>query len=276
MFDDEADDQELPPAGPVLAWPGGKRRLTQYIVPLIPEHTAYCEVFFGGGAVFFAKPPSAVEVINDINGDLVKFYRCCKYHLDTLLDETDFVLNARQEITDYREQRGLTDIQRAARFFLINLLSFGGTGTGFRVQRTHAMPSRMQRLVAIRALARRLDRTAVENLPWEKCVQIYDAVETFFFFDPPYLDSGGAAYAGWSEHELARFCARLMELKGKWVFTFQDCAQVRDLMPGFEPVEITRANGIGNKNGKTGRVYQEVIFTSERRPPTARRKGRSA
>ena len=115
-------------ARPVIAWPGGKTRMLKHLLPLIPPHTLYCEVFGGGLALLLAKSQSEVEVINDINGDLVSFYRTCKYHLDPLLDELDLVTNSRQDFQDYLAQPGLTEIQRAARWFIRNKLSFGGMG----------------------------------------------------------------------------------------------------------------------------------------------------
>ncbi len=275
MFDEPTEPQ-LPDARPVFSRPGGKTRLLKHLLPLIPEHTCYCEAFFGGGALFFAKPPSRHEVINDIDRDLVAFMRNAKLHRDALLDEMDLVLNARLEFEDYVAQPGLTEIQRAARWFIRNRLSFGGLGATFAITRTSPLPSRAQRQIAIQSLSRRLDRTTIEHRSWEKIFASYDHAETFFFLDPPYLDGGGAAYAGWSEHELARFCAAVQRLRGAWVFTFQECDQVRDLMAGFQITAVARANGIGNRGGKKGRTYREVIITSERDEFTAARKARGA
>lgn len=275
MFDD-AEDFELPRAKPVIGWPGGKGRLLKHILPLIPQHTTYVEAFGGGLAVFLGKAPSAVEVINDINGDLVSFYRCCKYHLDPLLDELDLVTNSRQELQDYMRQPGLTEIQRAARWFIRNKISFGGMGDHFAVSRARPMGSRTNRLTAIRALNRRFDRTAIENLSWERCLDIYDCASGFFFLDPPYLDGAGAAYAGWSELELERFALAVLGLQAKWMVTFQDCPQVRTVFAGKHIIEIERANGIGNTTGQKGRVYREVIITHEADRPARGRKGGTA
>lgn len=271
MFDDDTDEQ-LPKAKPVMGWPGGKGRLLKHILPHITKHMLYVEPFGGGLAVFAAKPRSEIEVINDINGDLISFYRCCKFHLDALLDKLDLVQNSRQEIDDYRKQRGLTEIQRAARFYIINVLSFGGTMTGFRVMRTGAMPSRSNKMLAIRALNHRLDRTTIEHVSWDKCIDLYDHPEGFFFMDPPYLDAGGGAYAGWSEHELQRFCTRVKKMKSAWMVTFQDCDAIRDLLRDYTIRAIKRPNGIGNKSGKKGRVYREVFITSEQNEFAAERK----
>lgn len=278
MFNHEENDQpELPPAKPVIGWPGGKTRMLKVILPMIPEHTAYVEVFFGGGAVFFAKPQSHHEVINDINRELVAFMRNARLHLDALLDEMDLVLNSRQEFEDCIAQPGLTEIQKAARWFIRNRLSFGGMGENFAIGRTQPLSSRTQRLIAIRSLSRRLDRTTVENRDWSKILETYDHAEAFFFLDPPYLDSGGGAYEGWSEHTLQRFADQVKQLDGKWMVTFQDCAQVRDFFGDYSIHSVKRANGIGN-NGKkpSGRVYHEVVITSEVDEFTAARKGASA
>jgi len=275
MFNDP--QPPLPKPRPVISWPGGKSRMLKHLIPMIPEHTLYGEVFGGGAAMLLSKNPSEVEVLNDINGDLVSFYRQCKYHLDAVLDELDLVLNSRQDFEDYGRQPGLTEIQQAARWFIRNKLSFGGLGRTFAISRTHPIGSRAQRQLALRSLNRRLDHATIEHVSWERFFATYDSAESFFFLDPPYLDDGGTAYSGWSEHELTRFCDRLASLKAKWLFTFQDCEQVRALMQGFAIKAITRANGIGN-NGKKrqGRIYREVIISSECREPGQERKGASA
>lgn len=57
---------------------GGKQSMIGYIVPLIPEHKIYTEAFVGGAAVFFGKPKSEMECINDLNGHVVAFYKVLK------------------------------------------------------------------------------------------------------------------------------------------------------------------------------------------------------
>jgi DNA adenine methylase len=57
-----------------VSYYGGKQQLATIILGLIPNHRLYCEHFLGGAAVFFAKEPSPVEVINDTNGQLINFY----------------------------------------------------------------------------------------------------------------------------------------------------------------------------------------------------------
>ena len=80
-----------------LAWVGGKSKLTAQIIPLIPEHRCYVEVFAGAAWMLFRKPPSKVEVINDINDELVTFYRVIKHHRTAFIDAFNDQLTSRIE-----------------------------------------------------------------------------------------------------------------------------------------------------------------------------------
>jgi DNA adenine methylase len=100
-----------------------------------------------------AKEPSKVEVINDINADLVNFYRCVRFHPDELIKEIQWVLTSRKELIDLKAQRGLTDIQRAASWFLIQCMSFAGDGSSYGVSREPGATSRSRSQEA----ARRVD-----------------------------------------------------------------------------------------------------------------------
>ena len=276
MFVDLPDSQ-LPKPRPVVGWAGGKGRLLKHLLPLIRPHTAYVEVFGGGLALFLAKERSRLEVINDINGDLVKFYRNVRSHHEAILDELDMVLNSRRDFEDYCAQPGLTEIQRAARWFIRNKLSFAGHGQHFAIARSQPLSSRAQRLLAIQSLSRRLDHTTIEEKPWEYILKSYDHEETLFFLDPPYPEAGGKNYDGWDEMTVERFCTAVKALRGQWIFTFKDCAQVRACMAGYTFKSIDRARGIANNAGRAkADRYVEIIITSERNTPRSAQKGRSA
>src|SRR5260370_32612260 len=79
-----------------LTYFGGKQKLAKHILSLIPKHNLYCEPFFGGGAVFFAKSPSNMEVINDCNGDMINFYRVVKNNYKQLEKEIKPTLHSRE------------------------------------------------------------------------------------------------------------------------------------------------------------------------------------
>jgi DNA adenine methylase len=246
---------------PAVHWPGGKSRLLKHIMPMIPEHTCYVEPFAGGLAVLLAKERSTVEVLNDLNGDLVTFYRCVRFHAEPLVAELEWVLNSRKEFYDYRDQPGLTDIQRAARWYFRNRTCFGGSDLrSFGISAVSAGDSRAARLEAIRQLSVRLDRTIIENLDWEKCVRLYDRPGTFFFIDPPYTECGDTAYAAWTTADVMKLKAVLDTLQGRWVVTLNDAPAVRQVFAGCRVKAVERAVGINNRTGGKGRRYAEVII----------------
>lgn len=69
----------------LFPWIGSKRRLADAIIPLLPAHECYCEPFAGSAAVFFRKPPSALEILNDVCGDIVNFFRVIQRHAPEFL-----------------------------------------------------------------------------------------------------------------------------------------------------------------------------------------------
>ncbi|HUB68034.1 MAG TPA: DNA adenine methylase [Candidatus Methylacidiphilales bacterium] len=250
---------KFPPRGrPVVRWPGGKTCLLKKLLPLIPKHSCYVEPFAGGLAVLLAKPRSSVEVINDTHGDLINFYRCVRFHCEALLAEIEFVPNSRREFHDFRAQPGLTDLQRAARWFIRNKIGFGGRDDCIGVSVSHGLPSRQNRIEAIRRLNLRLDQVTIENLDWQRCLTIYDRPATFFFLDPPYLGHDVANYQAWKEADAEALRQRLDQIEGKWLLTLNDCKAVRTIFKGCSVTPVTRSRGINNKAGYVG--YAELII----------------
>lgn len=67
--------------------------MAEQIVSLMPHHRSYLEPFFGSGAVFFNKPPSAIETVNDIDGDVVNFFKVLRERLEELEENNGLVLS---------------------------------------------------------------------------------------------------------------------------------------------------------------------------------------
>ena len=109
-----------------VSWFGGKRLLVKQLIPMIPEHRLYVELFAGGAWLFFAKEPSKFEIINDINVDLTNFYRVIKHHPDEFLRLIQLVAPSRDEFELQRADlpEMMTDINRAVRFYTMLKLSF--------------------------------------------------------------------------------------------------------------------------------------------------------
>ncbi len=131
-------------AEPIIPWLGGKRRLADILIPRFPAHECYVEVFAGGAALYFLRPPAKVEVINDINGELINLYRVVQHHLEEFVRQFKWALTSRQ-VFEWLKQtvpESLTDIQRAARFYYLQKSCFGGKLEGQTFgTRTAAPPS---------------------------------------------------------------------------------------------------------------------------------------
>src|SRR5258707_8455679 len=111
-----------------LPYTGGKNRLAKQIIAMLPEHTTYVEAFAGGAQVFFHKPPSHVEVLNDLDYDIVNFFRVCQWHYEELIRYLRVCLSSRtlHDLHVKSDPGTLTDVQRAGRLFYLQKNSFVG------------------------------------------------------------------------------------------------------------------------------------------------------
>ncbi len=230
------------------------------LLPLIDHsRTLYCEPFAGGLALLLAKERHRAEVVNDLNGDLVALYRCAQFHLEALIGEFEFILGSRSNLADMKAQPGLTDLQRAARFLAVNRCSFAGNHSTFAVSRTSpGVSSRANVVSALRALNARLDRVAVEHLPWQRCVSLYDSPGTLFFLDPPYLAADTHIYRGWREADMEELAAALDGLRGTWLLTVDDSAFNRALFGRHHLTPVTTRNGLAKNAARA--VFGELII----------------
>jgi DNA adenine methylase len=116
-----------------LSYIGGKNRIAAQIIARFPKRSTYVEAFAGGAQAFFRKEPSTVEVINDLySGELVNFFRVCQSHYQELIRSLNFILLSRKwySFLIKTPPEILTDIQRAARYFIIQKCSLGGMVAG--------------------------------------------------------------------------------------------------------------------------------------------------
>ena len=98
------------------------------IVERIPEHTCYVEPFCGGAWVYFTKPPSRVEILNDRDGELVNFWNVVRHHLPEFLRCIELTLVSREqfELESKQNPALLTDVQRAVRYYRLQRMGYGG------------------------------------------------------------------------------------------------------------------------------------------------------
>jgi DNA adenine methylase len=241
---------------------GGKSRLAKQIIKYFPDHSCYCEPFAGGAQVFFRKPPSKVEVLNDLDGEIVNLYRVCQSHPEELMRCLRYHLISRQwfELIKRADPSSLTDIQRASRFFYLQRAGFGGRmlnpNYGHVVHGSQRLgPGRFPFL--IEAAHRRLHNVQIECLPYEQILEKYDHTNTLFYLDPPYLNRRYYRH-NFAEKDFVTLASRLAKLRGTFVLSINDSPVLRQLFRRFEisPVELTYTC----KRHARHRLGQEILI----------------
>lgn len=193
-------------------------------------------------SVILNKSRAETEIYNDRDGRLIGLFAVMKYHAEEFDRELAGLLKSRHLFESFREQPGLTDIQRAARFLYCQTLGYGGKGehfgTGIRSGGTSLRTVDALRAMAVR-IRERLQSVTIEWLDWEACIQKYDSPETFFFCDPPYWGTEGYAVP-FSERDQQALADCLRQIRGKFLLTNTDCPEVRSLYRGLP---MTRLKG---------------------------------
>lgn len=247
---------------PLVPWIGGKRRLAKHLLPLFPEHSCYVEPFCGAAALFFMKDPVDAEVLNDINGDLVSLYRVVKNHLEEFIRQFKYSLASRQMYDWLKASpvEPLTDIQRAARFFYLQKLGFGGKEDGRTFGTATTSPPRLNLLRLeedLSAAHLRLHRTFIEHLPWDECIRRYDRPHTLFYCDPPYWGTEGYG-VGFGLDEYDKMAALARSIKGKMVISVNDIPEMRQAFDGLTMSTVDICYTVGGAG--RGAEWRELII----------------
>lgn len=241
----------FPPAKPLVPWIGGKRRLVPEILPWFEPHTCYVEPFAGAAALLFAKAPSKVEVLNDVNSDLVNLYRVVSHHLEEFVRQFKWALTSRKLFEWVKETppETLTDIQRAARFFYLQRLCFGAKvdGQTFGVATTSSQALNFMRIEEeLSAAHLRLSSVVVEHLDWHACMVRYDRPHTLFYCDPPYWETEGYGVS-FNRDQYDRMADTMRMAKGKVIVSVNDVPEMRQAFKGLTQRKLTIRYTVGAK-----------------------------
>lgn len=212
---------------PPLTYYGGKQKLASQIISMIPKHHIYCEPFFGGGAVFFNKAPSKVEVINDTNGELVNFYRVLKTDYKSLNKEIQATLHSREShdiaevILNYPKL--FSEVRRAWAVWVLANQSFGSKlgGTWRCDLKDNSTPQCIsnKKNNFTEEYAERMEQVQIENRDALKVIKLWDNKDVFFYCDPPYFNSKLGHYKGYTEQDFENLLQALSEIKGKFILS---------------------------------------------------------
>lgn len=240
-----------------IPWIGGKKLLRKQIISMFPVDVPerYIEVFGGAGWVLFGKDVNSkqLEVFNDINSQLINLYRCIKYHDEELRKELDFLLISREQFNDFKEQinvNGLTDIQRAARYYYLIRASYGADHETFGCNKKNISADMFNNV------RKRLERVIIENKNYDNLIKVYDREKALFYCDPPYHKTEHYYENPFTEEDHTHLRDCLAGIKGKFILSYNDDEFIRNLYTGFNIHPVERANSL------TKGTFKELIITN--------------
>jgi DNA adenine methylase len=263
-----------PPPRAALRYYGGKARLAPWIVAHLPPHTGYVEPFGGAASVLLRKAPAPCEVYNDLDGEIVGFFRVLRERPGELVEAVRGTPFARAEIdlACAPTPPGVDDLERARRVYVRAWQGRHGLPArgrmGWRFERaaagTRTAVAQWTDLDRLWETAARLRAVQLECGDALRVLARFDGPDTLFYVDPPYpADTRGARWATRAyAHELTdadhrRLAETLRELRGMAVVSGYPCPLYRDLYAD-RPVVTRRARTNG------ARAATEALWLSPR------------
>lgn len=256
----------------MIGYFGSKAKLASRIVGLLPSHTSYVEPFTGSLAVLMAKPRSrGLEVANDIDGDLMTFWRVLRDEPDELMRVCALTPHSRAEHeAAWPIPTALPDVERARRVWVRLTQGRGGhlRRTGWRhhqVSRGPSMPITLAGYVGrFGFAAERLAGVSLECLPALEVIEKYGRdSDALLYVDPPYLGQTRSAHV--YRHEMTSetghraLADALHSCEASVVLSGYPSDLYDGLYRGWARVELNAYTGQGNTTRENGRRI-EVLW----------------
>lgn len=240
---------------PLLRYIGGKWQLADWILEQFPEHETYVEPYCGGASLFFRKHPSPIEVINDLNSDVINFFRVLREQSQALFDAIELTPFSREEY-DLAYEEADDPLERARRFYIRSWQSFSGHAgykTGWRHQRNlhsrgTSLTREWHRNDGLYRSAIRLKDALIEHNDALKVIQRYDTPVALFYVDPPYVLDTRSNHRRYA-HEMTdddhrALAAVLHRVQGMVLLSGYDCPLYQELFGDWRRIEkSTTTNG---------------------------------
>lgn len=238
-----------------FGWYGGKYSHLDWLLPLLPKTTHYCEPFGGSAAVLINREPSPIETYNDVHGEVVNFFRVLRAQGEDLIKAIGLTPFSREEFEQAISEsvEGLSELERARRFYILarqvrtGLAQKASAGRWAHCKLTSraGMAGAVSRWLGavedLPLIAQRLLRVQIEHAPAVEIIRRYDSEETLFYCDPPYPHESRTdvnAYANEMTDEHHRELAKVLRnVKGKVALSGYGCALMDELYGDWQRVE---------------------------------------
>jgi len=213
---------------PLLCWTGGKTRLKKRIVARMPEHKTYVEPFIGGGSVFLAKGRSQKEIINDLNPDLVDFYKSVQKNPEILKD-CKVPMKCHDDFKKLQMSRPRSAKGRACKFTNLNKASYACNHRRFSPGNVDNFEQRVDNVGKRNPqVTQRLQGVKIENKDFRQVIKENDGKDTLVFLDPPYA-STHLEYGHGDDLSAQEVFDTVKGIKGKFMLTYKDSPEFRKL-----------------------------------------------
>jgi DNA adenine methylase len=266
-----------------FGWYGGKFNHLNWLLPLLPDTTHYCEPFGGSASVLLNRKPSPVETYNDIDGELVNFFRVLRDSQEELIRAIGLTPFSREELRIAAEESvdNLSELERARRFFVrarqvrTGLAQTASVGRWAHCKLTSragmagAVSRWLGSVEGLSEIVQRLLRVQIENSPAIEVIQRYDSEETLFYCDPPYPHaSRGDANAyryEMTDDEHRQLAEVLRNVKGRVALSGYHCDLLDKLYEDWDYIEASSKQCLSVKQPRT-----EVLWINYEVPKDAR------
>jgi len=250
--------------------PGGKSYLAPRIVDMMPPHKTYVEPYAGGAAVFFRKPPSEREVLNDKDSEIAfafRFLRDMTPEQYKRLEKKQWKVS-RATFERVKRAKPQDDIERFYKFYYLKKASFGYGNAALNHNKENET-------IATKHLWKvhdRLGRVGVHGNNALALIGKYDSSQTFFYLDPPYPDRAfvGRTFKDWTEQDLQQLVERLKGIKGKFALSL-GVEHARLLPKGWNIHRLKVARRIVPLGREWNQAYQYEIVATNFKPQKKRR-----
>ena len=251
-----------------LSYYGGKQQLATRILGMIPEHQVYCEPFCGGAAIFFAKEPSRVEIINDTNGEIINFYEILKLNFSALEQEIKISLHSRKQHHHaevvYANPDMFDRVKRAWAIWMLANISFGSKLNGcFGYDRIGTSSKKLANKRSDFSIdyAIRLQQVQIECCDALRIIRSRDTPETFFYLDPPYVGADQGHYDGYTQEDFEALLKLLETVQGKFLLSSYRNKVLKDFAErnNWYTVELRLSSSMTHGQGRAVQGKIEVL-----------------
>lgn len=268
--------------GPPLNYYGGKFKLQSWLNQFFPPHRRFAIPYGGSAGELWNKPPASIECYNDINGDLVNYFRVLRDPekasiLADMLLLTPYSREEHDRMKELSPDEG-DDVQRAYRLVVLSFMGFGSFGSSRKVKNGYVSAIHDEKRIGVWTKlpakvvqwTNRLRNVELESQNAFEFIRHKDFEDTLFYVDPPYVADTRETtdvYEGeMSEEEHVELSVLLHEVKGMVVLSGYKGDLYSELYEGWESHDKdTFANSRKGVVSRTETVWLSPITSSRLR-----------